>query len=130
MVGLLNMFARAKLVILGTFLVIVCCVLILLALKPDKYEAHMSFLVRNERADLLVSADPQQNSVQHGEITEEDINSEAELLASSELLQGVVEACGLDKEFLNSSGSNKPAAIEKATSRGESTSVSRFSSSR
>jgi uncharacterized protein involved in exopolysaccharide biosynthesis len=90
-------------------------VLILLAVKPNKYEAHMSFLVRNERADLLVSTDPQQNAIQHGDITEEDINSEVELLGSSELLQGVVEACGLDKEYLNPARQNGPAAIEKAT---------------
>lgn len=115
MVSLLNMFVRAKSVILGSFVVIAACVLILLVIKPNKYEAHMSFLVRNERADLLVSTDPQQNSVQHGDITEEDINSEVELLGSSELLQGVVEACGLDKEFLGSSSQDKPAAIEKAT---------------
>jgi len=115
MVSLLHTLLRAKYIILGTFLVSATCVVILLALKPDKYEAHMSFLVRNERADLLVSTDPQQNSVQHGDITEEDINSEVELLESSELLKGVVEACGLDAEYLNASGTNKPAAIEKAT---------------
>lgn len=112
---LLHSLLRAKYIILGTFLVVAACVLTILALKPKKYEAHMSFLVRNERADLLVSTDPQQNSIQHGDITEEDINSEVELLSSSELLQGVVENCGLDSEFLNSSGQNRAAAIEKAT---------------
>jgi uncharacterized protein involved in exopolysaccharide biosynthesis len=115
MISLLNMFVRAKFVILGSFLVLAICVLALLAIRPNKYEAHMSFLVRNERADLLVSTHAQQNSIQHGEITEEDINSEVQLLGSSELLQGVVEACGLDKEFLDSNGQGKPAAIEKAT---------------
>jgi uncharacterized protein involved in exopolysaccharide biosynthesis len=45
------------------------------------------------------------------------MNSEAELLGSSELLQGVVEACNLDSEYLNASGQNRPAAIEKATGK-------------
>ena len=50
----------------------------------------MSFLVRNERAEPLVSADPHQNAIQLGDVTEEQINSEVELLQSTELLQGVV----------------------------------------
>ncbi len=115
MVSLLSTLVRAKYIILGTFLLVTACVLVVLAVKPQKYEAHMSFLVRNERADLLVSTDAQLNSIQHGDITEEDINSEVELLQSSELLKGVVEACGLDSEFLSRSGQNRPAAIEKAT---------------
>ena len=115
MPSLFDALLRAKFVILGTFLVVAACVLILLAVKPSKYEAHMSFLVRNERADLLVSTDSQQNSVQHGDVTEEDINSEVELLGSSALLRGVVDTCGLDEAFLKSTRGSKPGAIEKAT---------------
>jgi uncharacterized protein involved in exopolysaccharide biosynthesis len=114
MLSLLQMFSRAKFIILATFVVLASIVLVLLAIKPNKYEAHMSFLVRNERADLLVSTDSQQSSVQHGDVTEEDINSEVELLGSSELLHGVAEACGLYKEFLDKSGNGKPEAVEKA----------------
>ena len=114
MVSLLEKFFRAKFVILGFFLVTAACVLILLAIKPAKYDAHMSFLVGNERADPVVSTDSQ-NSMQHTEVTEEDINSEAELLGSSELLKHVVEACNLDTEYLSPSGTDRPAAIEKAT---------------
>ena len=117
MVSLLQALLRAKYIILGTFLLVAACVVAVLMVRPKKYEAHMSFLVRNERADLLVSTDAQQNSIQHGDITEEDMNSEAELLGSSELLQGVVEACNLDSEYLNASGQNRPAAIEKATGK-------------
>jgi uncharacterized protein involved in exopolysaccharide biosynthesis len=114
MISLLQNFLRAKYVILGTFLVMATCVLVLLAVKPAKYDAHMSFLVGNERADPVVSTDSQ-NSMQHTEITEEDINSEAELLGSSELLKGVVEACNLESEYLGPSGTDRPAAVEKAT---------------
>ena len=105
MISLLYTLLRAKYIVLGTFLVVSTGVLALLAVKPNKYEAHMSFLVRNERADLLVSTDPQQNSIQHGDITEEDINSEVELLGSSELLKSVVEACGLGGTRKRSRGS-------------------------
>jgi polysaccharide biosynthesis transport protein len=116
MVSLLHKLLRAKYAILGTFLVSLTCVLILLAIKPDKYDVHISFLVGNERADPVVSTDSQ-NSMQHSEITEEDMNSEAELLGSSEILKSVVEACNLESEYLKPSGNNRPEAIEKATQK-------------
>jgi succinoglycan biosynthesis transport protein ExoP len=112
MVAILKSIVRARLIIAISFAVVATLVLVLLALKPNKYEAHMSFLVRNERADILVSTDPQQNTVQHGDVTEEDINSEVELLSSSELLQGVARACGLDSRYRDH---NEQAALEKAT---------------
>jgi len=114
MTSLIELLARAKSVILIMFLIIASCVLVLLAIKQSNFEAHMSFLVRNERADLLVSTDSQQSSVQHGDVTEEDINSEVELLGSSELLHGVVEVCSLYTEFVDKTGSDKPEAIERA----------------
>ena len=111
-----TMFARAWKLILVSFVVLSLLVALALLLKAPKFEAHMSFLVRNDRAEPLVSADPHQNAIQLGDVTEEQINSEVELLGSSELLQGVVRACGLWKEF-DPGSSTKPsgAAVEKAT---------------
>ena len=113
--SILNLLFRGKKTVFVTFAVVLGCVLIILALKANKYEAHMSFMMRNERADPLVSADPQQNSVQHGDITEENINSEVELLSSTQLLQEVVWATGLDKEYLGGLNKNRGAAVERAT---------------
>ncbi len=106
------MFARAGKVMAVSFIVIATLLALVLLLKPAKYEAHMSFLVRNDRAEPLVSADPHQNAIQLGDVTEEQINSEVELLGSSELLQGVVRACGLYREFAPEASG---AAVEKAT---------------
>ena len=109
------MFARAGKLIAVSFVVIAGLVALALLLKPAKYEAHMSFLVRNDRAEPLVSADPHQNAIQLGDVTEEQINSEVELLGSSELLQGVVRVCGLYREFNGGNGQPTGAAVEKAT---------------
>ncbi len=115
MTMIFSMLLRAKKLIIFSFLGIFAVLLLLLAIKPGKYQAHMSFLVRNERAESLVSADPSENAVQQSDVTEERINSEVELLGSTELLQAVVKDNGLDGEFLDASKSNKPVAMEKAT---------------
>ncbi len=105
-------FVRGWRVIVVSFVVLVGLVALGLMLKPKKYEAHMSYLVRNDRAEPLVSADPHQNAIQMGDVTEEQINGEVELLGSTELLHGVVKACGLWREF---GDAETGAAVEKAT---------------
>jgi uncharacterized protein involved in exopolysaccharide biosynthesis len=63
-----------------------------------KYEAHMKFLVRRPRADTTVT--PWANSsapLDSDQVSEEDLNSEVELLTSEDLLRNVVLATGLDE---------------------------------
>jgi uncharacterized protein involved in exopolysaccharide biosynthesis len=115
MTPILISLLKAKKFIFATFVAVFAVLLVLLAFRHEKYEAHMSFLVRNERAQSLVNADPTQNSVQPDDLTEERINSEVAMLSSAEILQAVVVDQGLQKEFLNSNGSNQAAAVERAT---------------
>ena len=112
---LLESLVRAKGVILWSFCLTFLLLLVLLAAKPAKYQAHVTFLVRNERAESMVSADPSQNSLQQADVLEERINSAVELLESAELLQAVVKRVGLQKEFLHGSDGDTALAIEKAT---------------
>jgi uncharacterized protein involved in exopolysaccharide biosynthesis len=67
---------------------------------PRKYEAEMKILVNRERVDAVVTPDPE--SVNGPGIvpavSEEDLNSEVELLKSRDLLERVVLACGLSRE--------------------------------
>jgi uncharacterized protein involved in exopolysaccharide biosynthesis len=57
---------------------------------PKQYEAQMKLLVKRERVDnALVPAS--------NDVTEEEINSEVELLQSRDLLEKVVLRCGLDR---------------------------------
>ena len=111
MILVLSMLFRAKKLILVTFLLVFALVLAYLAIRHDKYQAHMSFLVRNERAEPLVGADPHQNSIQLPDVTEEIVNSEVELLSSAEVLRQVVLDCGLAK----GAGGDQTMAIERAT---------------
>ncbi len=60
------------------------------------YQAHMKVLLRRGRVDPVVTAE--ENSpiaLTHPEISEEELNSEVELLRDQELLQTVVEQNGL-----------------------------------
>ena len=111
MISVLNMFFRAKRLIAIAFVAIFTLVLLYLAIRPEKYEAHMSFLIRNQRAEPLVGSDPHQNSIQLPDVTEIDLNSEVELLSSSEVLRQVVVDCHLAKPKRG----HEDVAIEGAT---------------
>ncbi len=69
-------------------------------LLPRKYEAEMKILVNRERVDAVVTPDPG-NVNGPGivpAVSEEDLNSEVELIKSRDLLERVVVACGLSFE--------------------------------
>jgi len=65
---------------------------------PSKYRAETKLLVKRERVDPVVS--PEQNAPMmfHDTVSEEEINSEVELIQSQDVLQRVVATCGLDKK--------------------------------
>jgi uncharacterized protein involved in exopolysaccharide biosynthesis len=61
------------------------------SLTATKYESQMKILVRRERLDPMIT--PQRDApaqVDRDQVTEEDLNSEVELLKSSDLLRKVV----------------------------------------
>jgi uncharacterized protein involved in exopolysaccharide biosynthesis len=64
----------------------------------DTYEAHMQVFVNRERVDPAVTSEAtSQVVVRESEVTEEEINSEAELLKSQDVLEKVVLETGLEK---------------------------------
>ena len=65
------------------------------ALSPQQYESEMKFLVKRERADPIVSADPSAATATRSEVTEDELNSEVELLQSRDLLERVAAQSGL-----------------------------------
>ncbi|HUC42325.1 MAG TPA: Wzz/FepE/Etk N-terminal domain-containing protein [Candidatus Micrarchaeaceae archaeon] len=67
-------------------------------LAPRKYEAEMKILVNRERVDPVVTPDPSVPVAAEPQavVTEEDINSEVELLKSRDLLEQVVRASGIE----------------------------------
>jgi uncharacterized protein involved in exopolysaccharide biosynthesis len=89
---------RRKRVLGITFLSIMSITLIFAAIKGPSYAAHTAFLVDRERADPLVTSESTaQMAVMSNPVTEEEVNSEVELLGSRDLLEKVAIANGLDK---------------------------------
>jgi uncharacterized protein involved in exopolysaccharide biosynthesis len=112
--------ARRKGQILITFILVFVGVVAGTLLMPKQYETRMKVLVKNERADMIVSPDRNGGSGYRGEVSESQINSEIELLTGNDLLQQVVTKCGLDQ--LQHVGDPDPAqrhsiAVEKAVKR-------------
>jgi len=80
-----------------SFLGVFLGALLVAVLSGSKYEAEMKILVRHKRVDPVVTSAPDSTTVPQTTVAEEEINSEVELLQSSDLLEQVVLACGLDK---------------------------------
>jgi uncharacterized protein involved in exopolysaccharide biosynthesis len=88
-------FFRQRFVMLITFALVVLATVVIGLWKP-KYDAHMKIVVSRQRSNLIVtssSAEPVQFS--NDPVTEEDMNTEVELLNSEDLLRKVVLATGL-----------------------------------
>jgi uncharacterized protein involved in exopolysaccharide biosynthesis len=66
-------------------------------LQPAKYRSQMKILVKRDRAETLINAGPNSVWPFDAGITEQQINSEVQLLKSRDLLTEVVVACGLDR---------------------------------
>lgn len=78
-------------IIFGLSILYVC-------VTPRKYEAETEILVKRERPDPVVTPDNTASPILTTDVSEEDLNSEVEILRSRDLLEKVVIACGLDHE--------------------------------
>ncbi|HSS21583.1 MAG TPA: Wzz/FepE/Etk N-terminal domain-containing protein [Pyrinomonadaceae bacterium] len=89
---------RHKLLLCATFLTVVLGTAVITFLMPNEYESRMKILVKNTRSDVPIT--PQQTLGSTGnffdsDVSENQINSEIELLTSEDLLKQVVIDCGL-----------------------------------
>jgi uncharacterized protein involved in exopolysaccharide biosynthesis len=88
------MLYRQRRVVLGAF----ALVLIATALSGvwvAKYESQMKILVRRQRTDVLATSANEYAQQVNDQVSEQDLNSEVELLNSKDLLRNVVIATGL-----------------------------------
>jgi uncharacterized protein involved in exopolysaccharide biosynthesis len=88
------MLYRQRRVVLGAF----ALVLIATALSGvwvAKYESQMKILVRRQRTDVLATSANEYTQQVNDQVSEQDLNSEVELLNSKDLLRNVVIATGL-----------------------------------
>ena len=113
------LFRQRKAFVCGLGLVLAGAVFYLVG--GARYQTQMQVLVGRGRADTPVTA--QENApvdLTRLAITEEELNSEVELLKDSEVMRKVVEASGLAKpdwtHFLRP-GEGQPARVERAARR-------------
>jgi len=88
---------RQQRVALTTFLLVFLAVLIYGLFFPP-YQSEMKVLLRRSRVDPVVAAIPSQPEFERLAVTEEEVNSEAELLQDNEILRTVVQNAGLISE--------------------------------
>lgn len=66
-------------------------------LLPPTYQSTMKILITRNRLDPQVSASDKTSEMMRGELSEEDFNSELEILQSRSVLEATVRQLGLDK---------------------------------
>src|ERR1035441_8717277 len=80
------LFRHRKLVLL-TFLSLVLGTILGIIFLSKDYQAKMKILVKRERVDAAVSPGRDAALAHSGDVTEEELNSEVELLKSRDLLE-------------------------------------------
>jgi succinoglycan biosynthesis transport protein ExoP len=90
---------RRKRTLIVTFAAVFIGVIMTGALAPPHFTSHMAILVNRERLDPLVTTEKatEMPADRATAVTLEEINSEMELLQSSDVLEKVVLASGLDR---------------------------------
>lgn len=83
-------FRHRRLWFLASFLAFIGA-LAYTVLRPREYRSEMDILVENTRADDQITPGPMSQSIADNGVTEEQINSEIELLQSRGLASGVVD---------------------------------------
>jgi len=117
---LLAVVFRQRRLVLISFVVIFLAV-VLYGLVAPPYQSEMKVLVRRGRVDPVVSSTPSQSEFEREGVTEEEMNSEVELLHDEEILRTVVRRAGLISEghswFWSLFGDNDERQLARAVRR-------------
>jgi uncharacterized protein involved in exopolysaccharide biosynthesis len=113
---------RHKRVIVLCFCGILSGAILAVVLQPPEYRAYTKFLIERERLDPVISPGASGPPEFRAEVTEEELNSEVELLESADVLRQVAVSCGLDQRkasFLTRllGPGDEPTRIAKAVAR-------------
>lgn len=92
---------RHQRLMVWTFAILVAGTFLAVLLMPREYEAKMKLLVRRQRVDAAVTPGRDSAVSAPTEVSEDELNSEVELLKSRDLLERVVVVNGLDKVTSN-----------------------------
>jgi len=106
-----TLFQRPRLVAASFGLVVLATMLFVVF--SARYESHFKVLLRRSRFDPVVSSEPPSAmDFTRADITEEELNSEVELLRDKDLLKEVVKVAGVVPA--DTPDSDRPAKIEQA----------------
>jgi uncharacterized protein involved in exopolysaccharide biosynthesis len=106
-----TLFRRPRLVVISFGFVLLATML--LVIFSARYESHFKVLLRRGRYDPVVSSQPASPmDFTRPDITEEELNSEVELLSDEDLLKQVVKMAGLLPA--DTAEIDRPAEIEHA----------------
>lgn len=94
---LLTVLWARKVLALTIFLAVVGSGMLVTILMPPTYESSMKILVSRERVDPRVSPAELRNDNPQAEISEEEFNSEVEIIQSRQVLEAVVRELGYDQ---------------------------------
>jgi uncharacterized protein involved in exopolysaccharide biosynthesis len=83
-----------------TFCAVLLGAILAAVMQPPKYRASTKFLLQHERMDPVVSPDRDPRVIR-SEVSEEEMNSEVELLQSEDVLREVVLAAGLQQQDMS-----------------------------
>src|ERR1041385_3754007 len=106
-------FRRSRLV-LFTFLTVVGGTVLVTLLLPNRYDSRMKILVKNQRVDVAITPEATSSLSSptiDNEVSENQINSEIELLTSKDLLTQVVNETGLANYESGLLGSKPPENV-------------------
>lgn len=104
-------FFRRKAFIFISFVLLLAAVFAAWQLTSGKYEAQMVLLVRNTRAEVVVTPGQTPSAVAPSSLNEGQIATEVQLLVSRNSLRQVVERCKLQPTGPDAAS---PAAIDRA----------------
>ena len=80
----------------GVFVVMFAAIAAVVLALPNRYEARLKVVVKNDRVDPLLASDKQTQSILNvNDISEPRINTEIQLMTSSKVLLDAVKQCGL-----------------------------------
>lgn len=112
-------FRQRRLALISFGIVFLAAVLYGLIAPP--YKSEMRILVRRGRVDPVVSSTPSQAEFEREGVTEEELNSEVELLRDDEILRAVVRQADLLSEghswFWSIFGDNEERQLARAVRR-------------
>lgn len=113
------LFRQPRLVIVSFLLTFV--VIVVYGIVAPTYESEMKVLLRRGRMDPAIAPIVSQAEFQRPEVTEEEVNSEVDLLQDNEILRTVVQNAGLISEgrswFWNLAGDTSERQLARAVRR-------------